>query len=166
MKRIVSIGLTVARRLTWFVVIMKSATKFDNGVIAIVVVVTTGDAIMMFVADICGEASEEDNPPKQACVFGDLGRLHKQMYEERVAAPKAFHSQVTAKNFPYPEQNITMHPNEKENFLEAQDKTSRPSARFGLFKGSKGLILSVQKPFHPVHYRPIGCCSGASRQAD
>ncbi len=81
-----------------------------------------GDAIMMFVADICGEASEEDSPPKHAYAFGDLGRLHKQMYEERVAALKAFHSEVTAKNFPYPEQNITMHPNEKEKFLEALDK--------------------------------------------
>ena len=82
-----------------------------------------GDAIMMFVADICGEASEEDNPPKHAYAFGDLGRLHKQMYEERVAALKAFHNEVTAKNFPYPEQNITMHPNEKDKFLEALDKT-------------------------------------------
>ena len=82
-----------------------------------------GDAIMMFVADICGEASEEDNPPKHAYAFGDLGRLHKQLYEERVAALKAFHNEVTAKNFPYPEQNITMHPNEKDKFLEALDKT-------------------------------------------
>ena len=81
-----------------------------------------GDAIMSFVADICGEPSEEDNPPKHAYAFGDLGRLHKQMYEERVTALKAFHDEVTAKNFPYAEQNITMHENEKEKFLEALDK--------------------------------------------
>ncbi len=81
-----------------------------------------GDVIMSFVADICGEPSEEDNPPKHAYAFGDLGRLHKQMYEERVTALKAFHNEVTAKNFPYPETNISMHPNEKEKFLEALDK--------------------------------------------
>ena len=81
-----------------------------------------GDAVFLFVADICGEASEEDNPPKHAYAFGDLGRLHKQMYEERVAALKAFHSEVTAKNFPYPEQNITMAAEEKDKFLEALDK--------------------------------------------
>ena len=40
-----------------------------------------GDVIMSFVADICGEASEEDTPPKHAHAFGDLGRLHKQIYK-------------------------------------------------------------------------------------
>lgn len=81
-----------------------------------------GDVIMSFVADICGEDSEEEKPPKHAHAFGNLARLHKQMYEERVAALKAFHDEVTAKNFPYPETNISMHPNEKEKFLEALDK--------------------------------------------
>jgi 3-methyl-2-oxobutanoate hydroxymethyltransferase len=77
------------------------------------------DVIMSFVADICGENSEEEKPPKHAHAFGNLARLHKQMYEERVAALKEFHSEVTQKNFPYPETNIAMHPNEKEKFLES-----------------------------------------------
>ncbi len=81
-----------------------------------------GDAIMSFVADICGEDSEEDKPPKHAHAFGNLRRLHEQIYEERVTALKAFHDEVTAKNFPYPETNISMHPNEKDKFLEALDK--------------------------------------------
>ncbi|MDJ0777519.1 MAG: 3-methyl-2-oxobutanoate hydroxymethyltransferase [Gammaproteobacteria bacterium] len=81
-----------------------------------------GDAIMSFVADICGEASEEDKPPKHAHAFGNLRRLHEQIYEERVTALKAFHDEVTAKNFPYPETNIAMHPEEKDKFLEALDK--------------------------------------------
>jgi 3-methyl-2-oxobutanoate hydroxymethyltransferase len=81
-----------------------------------------GDVIMSFVADICGEDSEEEKPPKHAHAFGNLARLHKQMYEERVAALTAFQSEVAAKNFPYPETNISMHPNEKEKFLEALDK--------------------------------------------
>jgi hypothetical protein len=44
------------------------------------------------------------------------------MYEERVAALKTFHDEVTAKCFPYPETNISMHADEKEKFLEALDK--------------------------------------------
>ena len=81
-----------------------------------------GDVIMSFVADICGEDSEEDKPPKHAHAFGNLRRLHKQLYEERVAALKAFHEEVAAKNFPYADNNITMRPQEKEKFLEALDK--------------------------------------------
>ena len=81
-----------------------------------------GDVIFSFVADICGEASEEETPPKHAHAFGNLDRLHKQMYAERVAALQAFHTEVTHHNFPYPQTNTSMHPNEKEKFLEALDK--------------------------------------------
>ncbi len=81
-----------------------------------------GDVIMSFVSDICGEDSEEEKPPKHAHAFGNLARLHKQMYEERVAAMSEFHSEVTKKKFPYAETSISMHPNEKEKFLEALDK--------------------------------------------
>ena len=81
-----------------------------------------GDVIMSFVADICGEASEEDTPPKHAHAFGELGRLHKQIYEERVAALGAFHKEVVANNFPYAHTNIAMHAGEKEKFLETLDK--------------------------------------------
>lgn len=81
-----------------------------------------GDVIMSFVADVCGEDSEEEKPPKHAYAFGNVGRLHKQIHEERVAALKMFHDEVSAKKFPYPETNISMHPNEKEKFLEALDK--------------------------------------------
>ena len=81
-----------------------------------------GDVIMSFVADICGEANEEETPPKHAHAFGNLRRLHQQMYEERVAALKTFHDEVTLKNFPYPQTNISMHTDEKEKFLEALDK--------------------------------------------
>lgn len=81
-----------------------------------------GDVIMSFVADICGEASEEEKPPKHAHAFGDVGRLHKQIHNERVAALSAFHSEVTNGNFPYPKTNISMHKGEKEKFMEALDK--------------------------------------------
>lgn len=81
-----------------------------------------GDAIFSFLADICGEASEEDKPPKHAFAFGQVGRLHRQIHEERVAALGEFHREVTQGNFPYPQTNISMHPGEKEKFLEALEK--------------------------------------------
>ena len=81
-----------------------------------------GDVIMSFVADICGEQSEEERPPKHAHAFGNLAPLYKQMYAERVAAMSMFHKEVQAQNFPYQSNNISMHPNEKDKFLEALDK--------------------------------------------
>lgn len=41
-----------------------------------------GDAIFSYVADVCGEASEEEKPPKHAHAFGRVGRLHKQIHDE------------------------------------------------------------------------------------
>ncbi|MEM9129887.1 MAG: 3-methyl-2-oxobutanoate hydroxymethyltransferase [Pseudomonadota bacterium] len=81
-----------------------------------------GDAVFSFVADICGEASEEDNPPKHAYAFGNVGRLHKQIHQERVAALSEFHKEVAAQKFPYAETNVTMHAGEKDRFLESLDK--------------------------------------------
>jgi 3-methyl-2-oxobutanoate hydroxymethyltransferase len=81
-----------------------------------------GDAIFSFVADICGEPSEEDKPPRHAHAFGRVGRLHKQIHEERVVALETFHNEVAAGNFPYPATNINMYEGEKEKFLEALDK--------------------------------------------
>lgn len=80
-----------------------------------------GDAVFSFVADVCGEASEEDKPPKHAHAFGNVGRLHKQIHEERVAALSQFHTETRAKNFPYAATNIGMHEGEEAKFLEALD---------------------------------------------
>ncbi len=79
------------------------------------------DAVFSFVADVCGEPNEEDKPPRHAHAFGDVGRLHKQIHTERVAAMKAFHDETTAGSFPYPANNISMHDGEHEKFLEALD---------------------------------------------
>ncbi len=80
-----------------------------------------GDAIFSFVADICGEASEEETPPRHAHAFGNVGRLHKQIHDERVAALGLFHREVATGNYPYAETNISMHQGEREKFLEALD---------------------------------------------
>lgn len=80
-----------------------------------------GDAVFSFVADICGEASEEDKPPKHAYAFGNVGRLHKQIHQERVEALGKFHTEVHANTFPYASINIAMHEGEKDKFLEALD---------------------------------------------
>ena len=81
-----------------------------------------GDAVFSFVADICGEPSEEDKPPKHAHAFGNVGRLHRQIHTERVAALGEFHREVAAGHFPYAQTNIAMHDGEKERFLEALEK--------------------------------------------
>ncbi|MBV7394491.1 3-methyl-2-oxobutanoate hydroxymethyltransferase [Mameliella sediminis] len=81
-----------------------------------------GDAIFSFVADVCGEASEEEKPPKHAHAFGNVGRLHRQIHEERVAALATFHNEVAGGTFPYARTNIGMLPNQEEMFLEALDK--------------------------------------------
>ena len=81
-----------------------------------------GDAVFSFVADICGEPSEEDKPPKHAHAFGDVGRLHRQIHTERVAALGEFQREVAAGHFPCAQTNIAMHDGEKERFLEALDK--------------------------------------------
>lgn len=59
-----------------------------------------GDANSSFVAEICGEASEEEKPPRHAHAFGNLGPLHRKIREERVAALGQFHREVAAGNFP------------------------------------------------------------------
>ena len=78
-----------------------------------------GDAVFLFMSDICGES---DAPPKHAHAFGNLAPLHQQMYQERVAALQAFHAATTTKQFPYAEQSITMHADEERKLLEALDK--------------------------------------------
>ena len=78
-----------------------------------------GDAIFMFVSDICGES---ENPPKHAHAFGQLAPLHQQIYQQRVAALKDFHSQVHEFKFPYAEQAIDMKANEVEKLAQALDK--------------------------------------------
>jgi len=80
-----------------------------------------GDAVFSFVADACGEPSEEARPPRHAYAWGDVGRLHKQIHEERVAAMSQFHSETRAGKFPYDSTNISMLEGEHEKFLEALD---------------------------------------------
>jgi len=80
-----------------------------------------GDAVFSFVADACGEASEEARPPKHAHAWGDVGRLHKQIHEERVAAMSKFHAETRARNFPYDSTNISMLEGEHDKFLQALD---------------------------------------------
>ncbi len=78
-----------------------------------------GDVIFLFMADICGEA---ETPPRHAHAFRDLGRLHRQIYQERVEALQEFQSEVQARAFPYPKQSISMHAGELEKLQEALDK--------------------------------------------
>ncbi len=78
-----------------------------------------GDVIFLFMSDICGE---DPNPPRHAHAFRDLKPLHRQLYNERVAALKEFHAESSSKKFPYPEQSISMRSGEEEKLSEILDK--------------------------------------------
>lgn len=78
-----------------------------------------GDVIFLFMADICGEA---DNPPRHAHAFRDLGRLHRQMYQERVEALQEFQAAVTAHEFPRKENAVFLRDVEKEKLEEVLAK--------------------------------------------
>jgi len=80
---------------------------------------SAGDIISMFVADICGESS---NPPKHAKAFGNLRRLHEQMYQGRVAALKAFRHAAIEGDYPEPAQVVSMRSGEREELMEYLDK--------------------------------------------
>ena len=79
-----------------------------------------GDIIFLFMSDICGESG--DNPPKHAHAFRDLGRLHRQMYQERVEALQEFQAEVSAHKFPYEKQSVSLTAGELEKLQEALDK--------------------------------------------
>ena len=81
-----------------------------------------GDVIMSFVADVCGDLSEEDKPPKHAHAFGDIKRLRNQIKKERIEALSEFKNEVVSGNFPYSQTNISMVKGEKDKFLEQLDK--------------------------------------------
>ena len=66
---------------------------------------SSGDVIMSFVADICGQDSEEEKPPKHAHAFGNVGKFQKMVHEERVKALSAFNTEVKNNNFPYRSRN-------------------------------------------------------------
>jgi 3-methyl-2-oxobutanoate hydroxymethyltransferase len=83
---------------------------------------SSGDVIMSFVADICGQDSEEEQSPKDAHAFGDVGRLQKKIHQERISAFSNFNSEVKRNNFPYPETNISMHTDENEKLFEPPSK--------------------------------------------
>ncbi|MEO0343731.1 MAG: hypothetical protein AAF198_09875 [Pseudomonadota bacterium] len=85
-----------------------------------------GDAIFSFVADICGEASEEETPPKHAVAFGNVGPLKRQMHQKGVAALSEFQREVSARNFPYAHTSIRMKEGEHIKFLEALDRWHPP----------------------------------------
>ena len=78
-----------------------------------------GDIIFLFLTDICGEAP---NDPKHARAFGDVGRLHKQIYTERVAAMSKFRDAVCAGSFPGPKETVHMPAEESDKLMELLDK--------------------------------------------
>ncbi len=78
-----------------------------------------GDIIFLFLHDICGEAP---NDPKHARAFGNVGRLHQQIYTERAEAMVKYREAVNEGTFPGPKETVHMPKEENERLLEALDK--------------------------------------------
>lgn len=100
-----------------------------------------GDIIFLFMADICGEG---DNPPKHAHAFRDLGRLHRQMYQERVEALKEFHAEVRARKFPYAPQSSPC-------MMVRWSNSRRPWIRSNALSSLVYLAYSGRSPTSPTH---------------
>lgn len=78
-----------------------------------------GDVNFLFQNDLTGET---ENPPRHVQVFGDLARLHRELYAARVAAVGAFRDAAT--NGSFPPDSITPHmsPGEYEKLMTEIDR--------------------------------------------
>lgn len=82
-----------------------------------------GDVTFLFSEDICGET---EKPPRHAYAYGSVGRLLKQVEQERVAALTAFQSAVRNGSFPYGDVTISMKPDEMGAFRKRLGETTGP----------------------------------------
>ena len=76
------------------------------------------DVIFLFTSDICGEAARL---PRHARAWGDLGKLHKAVREERIKALSGFRSDVASGGFPTARQVVDLADAELEEFRAGLD---------------------------------------------
>ena len=73
----------------------------------------SGDIIYLFQNDICGE---HDNIPRHARAFGNILKLKKQIYQERVNSLKSFKIAVESQTFPNNTELVHINENELQKF--------------------------------------------------
>ena len=71
------------------------------------------DVIFLFTSDICGEAARL---PRHARAWGDLGKLHNAVRDERIKALSGFRSDVASGSFPAARQVVGLADAELEEF--------------------------------------------------
>ncbi|MEP3279710.1 MAG: 3-methyl-2-oxobutanoate hydroxymethyltransferase [Stappiaceae bacterium] len=71
------------------------------------------DIIFLFMNDLCGETS---HAPRHARRFGDLGKIHEQLYRARVDALSAFRDATVDGQFPGDAETPSAAPNELDRF--------------------------------------------------
>ena len=75
----------------------------------------SGDIIYLFQNDICGE---HENIPKHARTFGNVLKLKKDIYKERVSSLKNFKNSVENQTFPSEKELINIGKEELEKFKD------------------------------------------------
>ena len=73
------------------------------------------EVIFLFTSDICGES---ERLPRHARSYGDIGRLHRQIDDERLAALSAFRTDIRNNAFPNVTETASIPDEAFENFLK------------------------------------------------
>ncbi|MFY0597890.1 MAG: 3-methyl-2-oxobutanoate hydroxymethyltransferase [Cognatishimia sp.] len=94
-------------------------TKHSNLVTVTIGAGSSGDIILSYMSDLCGD---NPNPPRHAKAFGDVGTIRKQLVAERARALEGYRAAVMDGSFPDLATSISMVPNELEKLKEGLDK--------------------------------------------
>lgn len=93
--------------------------KHSNLVLVTIGAGSSGDIILSYMSDLCGDT---DNPPRHAKAFGDVGSIRKQLAAERSKALSGYRTAVMDGSFPDAATSVSMPSAELEKLKEGLDK--------------------------------------------
>ncbi|WP_282077755.1 3-methyl-2-oxobutanoate hydroxymethyltransferase [Epibacterium ulvae] len=93
--------------------------KHSNLVTVTIGAGSSGDIILSYMSDLCGD---NDHPPRHAKAFGDVGSIRKKLVAERAKALAGYQAAVKDGSFPDRATSISMSPIELEKLREGLDK--------------------------------------------
>lgn len=93
--------------------------KHSNLVLVTIGAGSSGDIILSYMSDLCGDT---ENPPRHAKAFGDVGSIRKQLMAERSKALSGYRAAVMDGSFPDAATSVSMPTAELEKLKEGLDK--------------------------------------------
>ncbi|MEO9825868.1 MAG: 3-methyl-2-oxobutanoate hydroxymethyltransferase [Paracoccaceae bacterium] len=93
--------------------------KHSNLVMVTIGAGTSGDIILSYMSDLCGDT---ENPPRHAKAFGDVGTIRKQLAAERLKALGGYRGAVMDGSFPDAATSVAMPKPELEKLKESLAK--------------------------------------------